>query len=38
MNFSIPSTERTYDTLDYDSDDSEFEGSRLAAGDSHLKE
>jgi hypothetical protein len=33
MNFSIGSTERTYDSLDYDSDDSEFEGNRLTEND-----
>jgi hypothetical protein len=35
MNFSIPSTEKTVGSLDYNSDESEFEGSRLDVSDIH---
>jgi hypothetical protein len=38
MNFSIGSTERTYDSLDFDSDDSEFEGAKLYENDENSKE
>jgi hypothetical protein len=38
MNLSIVSTERTYDSNDYNSDDDDFEGNRLAVTGSQMTE